>query len=189
MMTVADANDLVKRLLGAFPTQRMNMKKDDLVQMSVSYVDGLLDLDYNVALLAVQRCTKSCEWLPPIARIRAEVGEILLGGRRSGAEAWVDVLRAVGTFGVGREPVFRDPFVALAVKAVGWRSICMSDETDPAPRSKFADAYNALVIADRKGAQLSLGGSRSIARVEREGGQKSIGELLAPALLPEGETG
>jgi hypothetical protein len=179
-MTPQDANDLVKRILGAYPTQRMKLSSADISGMVISYTAGLIDLDFEIARAAVDRANKTSEMIPTIAKIRAEVVELARGGKRSGAEAWGDVLRAVGTFGIYQEPRFADPLVAEAVGAVGWRAICQSDETDSSPRAKFAAAYDRLAASTRKEAQASRGAGAP----QLEAGARSIGELMA-AVLPK----
>lgn len=159
-MTATQAAVLVKRVLGAYPTQRQRMSEDDVMAMTVSYMAGLIDLEYDIACVAVDRANKTSEFMPTIARIRSEVGEISIGGRRSGAEAWGDVLRAVRRYGYTNTPRFGDSLVAEAVSAVGWDAICNANVTDASTRSKFADAYNSLVARARKETQVAVGGGR-----------------------------
>ncbi len=188
-MTPKQVGELVKRILGAYPSERRFMSNDDLGAMTVTYTAGLADLDFELAKASVDRASKTSEKIPTIARIRAEVGELLFGQRRSGAEAWEDVLAEVRRIGSYGKPVWRDPLVGQAARAVGWRALCVMNEADPAPRAKFADAYNRLAQGERKQAQLADGAGaepprRRFERVEEE---RSLGSLTASLMLDAGE--
>lgn len=177
-MTPQDAGDLIKRILGAYPTQRQRMTPADVGAMTVAYTAGLIDLPYELARDAVDRCLKSCEWIPTVARIRAEAGEIRIGARRSGGEAWGDVMRAVSTHGQYREPVFEDEITQACVAIVTWRAICTSDQIGLAScRRTFIEAYESITASSRKAAQVAQGGV-----APRRLGVVGIGDAAARAL-------
>jgi hypothetical protein len=157
-MTPVDANDLIKRLLGAYPTQRQRMSVADIGAMTVSYTAALSDLPFDVARAAVDRCLKTSEWIPTIARIRQEAGEVQIGHRRSGSEAWGDVMRAISRFGAHRTPRFADIQVAEVVHVVTWRQICEADgRTLASCRRTFIDTYDAINADQRKRDQIAPG--------------------------------
>lgn len=157
-MTPADANDLIKRLLGAYPTQRQRMSVADIGAMTVSYTAGLSDLSFDVARAAVDRSIKTSEWIPTIALIRKEAGEVQGGSRRSGSEAWGDVMRAISRFGSHRTPAFVDPQVNEVVGIVTWRQICEADgRTLASCRRTFIDTYDAINADQRKRDQIAAG--------------------------------
>lgn len=159
-MTPADANDLIKRLLGAYPTQRQRMSAADIGAMTVSYTAGLSDLSFDVARAAVDRSIKTSEWIPTIALIRKEAGEVQIGSRRSGSEAWGDVMRAISRFGSHRTPTFEDPQVTEVVGVVTWRQICEADgRTLASCRRVFIDTYEAINADQRKRDQIAAGGA------------------------------
>lgn len=181
-MTETDVGDLLKRVLGAFPTQRQKMSPADLAGFTVSYTAGLIDLDFDLARRAIERCNKTSNLIPTIAAIRAEVLELERGAARTGIEAWGDVLRAVGRFGTNGTPTFADPLVAEAIAAVGWRAVCQSDDGDPSVRAKFVDAYNAISRRARKEAQVSRGAG---ARELGSGEARTLGALVAGVMPKE----
>ena len=175
-MTPDQASALIMRILGAVPPQRQRLSRQDVEGRTIAYTAGLIDLDYEMAEKAVDRCNKTSDTIPPIARIRREMAELAHGGQRSGAEAWGDVLKAVGRYGSDRGDeampylASLDPLSAHAAAAVGWRAICQSKEDDPAPRAKFADAYNAAAARARKEAAASQGGTQlALPRERRDG--------------------
>jgi hypothetical protein len=186
-VTNANASEIIKRILGAYPTQRQRLAASDILAMTVAYTAGLIDLDFELACAAVERCSKTSRFIPTIAEIRAEVGEIHAGQRRSGAEAWTDVRRAISKHGIYQEPVFADPLVADAVASIGWRNICNAPETVAATREDFAKAYDRLAVGTRKLAQMSPGGvtpSQLGGRTERAA---ELGAFVA-GLLPQGDS-
>lgn len=151
-MNRVEAKQLVAVVIGAFPNARVTPATPG------AYENAIRDLEYAHASAAIARLLATAKFMPAIAEIREAAVEVACGGdQRSGAEAWGDVVRAVGTFGINRIPTFADPLVWSAVEAIGWRTICNSDETDPAPRAKFADAYNRLARSARRTAAMSRG--------------------------------
>lgn len=156
-MTPQQAGELVKRLLAAYPTQRQKMTPTDLGAMTVVYTAGLIDLDFELARAAVDRAVKVAEWIPTIAKIRAEAVELTSGSARSGEEAWGDVLRQVGRVGVYGQPRFADPAIAEAVDCIGWRAICSAPEAQSAIREGFAAAYERITAGQRKQTQVAPG--------------------------------
>ena len=164
-MTPHEAGDLVKRLLGAYPTQRQRMTGADIQGMTIAYTAALIDLEIADAKQAVENCIKTSEWIPTVAKIRAEVGELARGHRRTGSEAWGDVTTAILRFGQYRPPgvesgwVFEDRAVAHAVQIVGWGQICQADpRTLASCRRVFCDAYDGLTATDRKRDAVAAGG-------------------------------
>lgn len=179
-MTPPEAQDVITMLLAAFPRE---LRPDQVEETSKIYRIMMRDLDFSAAKIAVQRLLATAKRLPTIADIREAMLEVGVGGKRSGAEAWGDVRKAVSQFGAYREPRFADPLVAEAVDAIGWHVICKSEETDPAPRAKFADAYNRLAGAARKEAAIAPGSGVPPALPSSERalpeGQSTMAELMA----------
>lgn len=173
-MTNEQAQDVVTLLLAAFPNDLTPHQVEDTSRV---YRIMLRDLDYQRAQVAVRRVLATAKRLPKIAEIREAMLEVGVGGKRSGAEAWGDVLKAVSKYGVHRDPTFADPLVAAAVEAVGWRAICNAPEIDPSPRAKFADAYNRMAAGARKESQIAPGATP--AQLEtRDGTAVPMAELL-----------
>lgn len=161
-MTKSEAHRLVMGLCATYPSQVAKLDKNQLRTMAAIYAKCLVDLEFTATAKAVERLAKSSRWMPTIADIRAEVGEVCHGQRRAGGEAWGDVLRAVGRHGHNRTPgvdfQFDDPLVADCVGHLGWTEICRS-EIQAADRARFIELYDQLARGERKLAQISPGGT------------------------------
>lgn len=64
--------------------------------------------------------------------------------RLSAAEAWGEVICQVESIGYYGKPVFSTPIIEKAVKCVGWRNICMSENIG-VERAHFMRAYESLI--------------------------------------------
>lgn len=121
--------------------------------------------------------------LPTEGAIRAAFAELLQGERRSGLEAWGDVLALFRRgFSRHRPPTaadVADPLVWQCLDAMTWRAICIANEDDPAPRSQFVASYQRL--AERRGA---AGVTATVPTAKRLLEQRSMGELLEGVLEP-----
>ena len=130
-MTLDDAHELVTLLGAAYPSQRVKMSPSDVKGMLAAYTAGLLDLEANRVKVAVSNLVKSTKWIPTIAEIREAVVDAEHGKRRSGGEAWGDVVGAIRRYGWSRTPSvdfsFDDPIVADVVRAFGWQDLCRSE--------------------------------------------------------------
>jgi len=162
-MTPSEARDVVKFLMAGYPTQRTFMSATDIDGMLAFYVAGLVDLDAAPTRAAIIRLSRSAKKIPTVAEIRAEVvGVLARGARRTGLEAWGEVLAAVSKYGSHRWPgidfQWGDPVVARVVAALNWSDICASEATTMvATRARFIDAYEAIAKAERTEAQASNG--------------------------------
>jgi hypothetical protein len=68
-----------------------------------------------------------------------------LGPRRTGIEAWGDVVAEIARGlrqGPSVTPTFADPDVAAVVQSLGWHQLCFGDEDAGASnRARFVEAY------------------------------------------------
>ena len=91
-----------------------------------------------------------------MAEIREACITAVEGDRRTGLEAWGDVLRAIGRQGAYRVPgvdfLWRDPIVARCVSALSWPELCGS-EMVASERARFIEAYDRMAAADRTAQQ------------------------------------
>lgn len=175
-MTDIEASKVIAVMMGAFPFMTMPQPTIEL------YEESIRDLDYATANAAVRRLILTAKKPPLIAEIREAAVNVRAGERRSGAEAWADVLAAVSKFGVYNVPVFDDPVVGYAVASVGWRVICNAPETDAAPRAKFVDAYNSAMQRARARTAMAIGAGAG----QQNGGGALPGANAAARELPRG---
>lgn len=173
-MTPDEAGTLCKAILASWPTQAA---KVDRREFTIAYAMALGDLPYEQALGAVRDLAKLDEWIPSPAKIRALVVAQNHGERRSGVEAWGDVLREVARVGWSGSPTWSDPMVASAVGNIGWRAICMAPEGDAATRARFIEVYDSLAEREYRAAQLAPG---AVSRLlpARSDASRLLGDLV-----------
>lgn len=130
-------------LVAGFPDQKWTDETQDVYQSSLE------DLSFDTARKAVRRLMACSKFRPSISEVRSMCVDIELGTKRTGIEAWGDVLMAIRIFGSYRTPKFEDPLVAEAVRQLGWRNLCLGDAGEASDRARFAEAYDTLVDRQR----------------------------------------
>jgi hypothetical protein len=164
-MKPVEAQKLVAVLLAAFPSQVQRMTAADGQAMAQIYARGLADLERDRAAAAVERLIRTARFIPTVAEIRAAAIETTHGRRRAGGDAWGEVVRKIGRYGYLRTPCvdfqFDDSLVAEAVKGLGWRSLCES-ENPVADRARFVELYDQLAADARIEAAASPGASSPV---------------------------
>lgn len=116
---------------------------------------ALGDLDYPVVHNAVMEHICTQKWPPSIAEIREKCTEQLFDIPDWG-EAWESVLRAISRYGYMQEIEALsslDDLTRIAVKRIGFRNICMS-ENIVADRANFRNIYEGMLKEEKKLTQL-----------------------------------
>lgn len=174
-MTRGDAAKLVTLILATWKAQASRIAAEDAKAMVDAYHMALEDLPSEVAGRALKRLMATRQFLPTPAEIRAAADEVTRGPARPAAEAWGDVVRAIGRWGRNRPPgaewapgevwSFEDELVARAVDALGWEELC-SSENRIADRARFIEAYGEIQQADRvEAVTMTLPGAAAPARL------------------------
>jgi hypothetical protein len=177
-MTEPEVRKLVAMLIAAFPHTKANEAT------AKAYERMLRDLDARAAAAAVEQLMATRNYMPTIAEVRAAVAELQAGPVRAGGEAWGDVLRLVGRYGCYRTPghdfEVADPIAARCIDALGWRSLCLS-ENSVADRSRFVDLYDRLAREARTDAVAgALPAVRAMRELrERSGEAAPLAKLIA----------
>lgn len=136
-MTPAETAKLVAVLATAYPAARVSAETSEL------YEAMLGDLDFALVQRAAARHVATSKWFPSVAELRAAAVELALGPRRTGLEAWGDVVEAIRFVGAYGAPRFEDERVAECVRMLGWRGLCLADN-EASDRARFAELYEAL---------------------------------------------
>lgn len=181
-MIKADARRIVMTLFSGYASQLGRKSTEDMSLSLEAYVIGLEDLTVEDARAAVARALRTSKWLPTIAELRANVVNAASGGEKQGAEAWLEVLRAVSRYGVYRAPgadfVFPDAVTQHLITAQWWREICNGDgDNVRADRARFIDAYDRIRLANRVNSAASAG-ARILPMPARADGAISIGDAI-----------
>lgn len=160
-MKPSEAAAIVTMLSTAFPDGWRFLDPDQQEATRKLWREMLADLDYLVADAALRRLIATCEKMPAIARFRATCSAYTEGRREHGGEAWGQVLKLIGRYGMNRTPVgglpfpgepseyfiVRDPVLFRVIDAMGWRELCQS-EMQAADRARVIELYEQLSRED-----------------------------------------
>lgn len=119
-----------------------------------AYFEMLGDLQYNLAMAAVQKIVASDEYpvLPTIGKIRKAAAEIAQPNRLSAPEAWGYVMSAIHRYGYYRESealASMPPEAAEVLRLMGWQELCHSDNIDVI-RAQFMRMYETQATRRRE---------------------------------------
>lgn len=134
-MTHEETLKIMALLTAAYPQANI---EEETIQI---YIKFLLDLPCEAGQAAALELIASSRWFPAVAELRQAAVEAMPENQIPGpGEAWGEVvgqLRAVGWYG---RPSFSHPAITKAVKAMGWRELCMSENV-VADRAHFLRIY------------------------------------------------
>lgn len=171
-MTDIEANKLVAMLFATFPGAKVEPRRQPDGSATPGggtsgvYARLLRDLDYDLAVAAVARVAATFKFsnlLPTVAEIRDAAAELSVGQVEPGGTAWGAVIGLLRPTKQHRgyhanDPPdqavverYAGPLGWRALQAIGgWRALCSADEGDPAPRSQFVRAYDAMAANARR---------------------------------------
>lgn len=111
------------------------------------YYQVLSDLDYEELRIATMQSLAETgrKFAPSVGEIRGSVLELRkqIMNVPSSYQAWQEVLKQASNVGSYGTPVFSHPVIEQAVKTLGWRNICLSEDAT-ADRARFIMAYDQL---------------------------------------------
>jgi hypothetical protein len=136
-MNPTEAKKITALLAMSFPSSQFN---EDNAR---AYEKLLSPFEFEPTLRAVELLAQTQKFLPAISEIRGATIDLERGARRSGAEAWGDVVDEIRRVGAYREPKFSDELTAYAVERCGWRNLCLEGSNDAADRARFIEVYEA----------------------------------------------
>lgn len=125
---------LISVLCAAFPNTNVPRETVEV------YHEALKDLEVQATREAVRELLLTADWFPPAAAIRRRVAQKARILAPEAGEAWGEVCGAVRASGRDKRPTLSHPALDRAVGALGWRAICMSENTDTI-RAHFLKTY------------------------------------------------
>lgn len=148
-MNAHEFDTLLTMLRAAYP--RFTMERPTMAL----YEQLLQDIPGDEAVRAVREiiCTSESDFFPTVATIRRTVATMRVSAAPAETE-WEHVLRAIGSQGRYRIPVFKSDITAQAVACIGWDTLCNS-ELIGVERAAFMKAYAA--IANREQREANMG--------------------------------
>lgn len=128
----------------------------------------LCDIPYPVAEAALHKWTQTNKWSPSIAEIREMAATVSTGEIDDWGPAWEKVLYAVkrhGLYGQVEAMASLDELTRKAVRGVGFRDICLSENIS-VERANFRAIYQSLVDREKAQRQMSQGLKVTINRLQ-----------------------
>lgn len=141
-MDTKQTRDIIRLIRGAYPDKQLTRETVEV------YSRCLADLPFELAQGAVISHIAQNKWFPTIAELRQAAAQLVPGNRAPTAlEAWGEITQQIQDVGMycgeqyGRDLTFTHPAVERAVKAIGWRTLCLS-ENIMAERAHFLKLYD-----------------------------------------------
>lgn len=119
----------------------------------------LQDIPFPVAEAALDKWVATNKWSPSIAEVRELAAEVAGGELQDWGLAWEKVLDAVkrhGLYGQAQAMASLDELTRKAVRCVGFRDICLSENIS-VERSNFRGIYQDLLEREKTQRQMSQG--------------------------------
>lgn len=136
-MTREDTAKLLAMLVSAYPHIKVTREVAEV------YHDAIGDLEASDCYGVVRELVRTEVFFPSAAQIRRAVMR-RLGHLAPQAEiAYAEVVGAAASRGLGDMPEWSHSAIADAVKAMGWRAICMS-ENQGVLRAQFNQTYGSI---------------------------------------------
>lgn len=141
MANPLDIAHVVKVMSIAFPNWKPTADTSEV------YFKLLQDIDGEELKVAVLHCLSESgrAFAPSIGEIRGAVSELrrMSYNVPSSYEAWQEVLMQFAEAGYYNTPKFSHPLIAEAVRRMGWRQLCLSED-QIADRARFIQCYEQL---------------------------------------------
>ena len=145
-MTQKKVAYLLSILRAAYPRFYYDVSPEDLKISVETWAAMLSDTSLEVATIALQRLIATSKFPPTIAEMRESISAVIHPTLPDSGDAWGEVIRAINHYGYYRPEEalasMREP-VRLAVKRMGWRDLCMS-ENGMADRAHFLRIYETM---------------------------------------------
>lgn len=136
-MSEVNTHDALLVLYAAFP----NTEWSEATQ--AVYAKYLADIPPADLRTVIAQAIATCKYPPTVAEIRDTWHNLSNANRLTWADAWENVVKEMRRIGGYGTPRFDDELTARAVKAMGWRALCVSENAST-DRAQFRDMYNAM---------------------------------------------
>jgi len=147
MADINDIQQIVNVLMASFPNFKPSAFTPEI------YYQTLGDIPTEELRAAVLHCVTESgrAFAPTVGEIRGAVAELRSFATNvpSPFRAWQEVIEQFSLTGSYGTPVFSHPVIERAVKTLGWRNLCMS-ENQTADRARFLQCYEQLLARATK---------------------------------------
>jgi len=153
-LTVAEKQMLVLVALAASSYPAMQAK--DPEPIAKSWAMMMRDIPVEILKAAIVKVCRESEFFPSVAMLVAAAHELDPRNPKlpTAAEAWAEVTQQVCDAGIYRAPTFSCDTVQKAVRAIGWRQLCVSENPE-ADRAHFMRIYESMRSKHRESQELN----------------------------------
>lgn len=142
MSNLTDIAQIIDVMSAAFPNFSFTEKTVEI------YYQTLNDIPSDELKAATLHCITESgrKFAPSVGEIRGAVSQLrgMSSNVPSSYEAWEEVLQQFRDAGYYRDPVFSHPLIDRAVRSLGWRELCQS-ENQVSDRMRFIQCYEQLL--------------------------------------------
>lgn len=136
-MNKQDTAEMLAYLAAAYPTAHITRETAQI------YHDVLGNIHRDLVMDACRNLVRENAFFPSSAEILRKVGNMQGMLSPLAGVAWETVQNEIRRVGHITQPEFMDDTVAAAVKAIGWRELCLADNQGVV-RSNFLKVYAEL---------------------------------------------
>ena len=128
--------------------------------MTEAYYQILNDIDIELLKAATLQLAANPEtnFFPRAGALRTAAFALVetASGTPSADDAWDELMKAIGKYGVYRKPEFSHPLIQQALDGIGgWRTLCMSDESETSyTRDAFKKTFATVLKRERNEMQM-----------------------------------
>ena len=133
-MNPKEAIKVISVLTAAYPNMNISQETIEI------YIRFLADISFDVGQAVALKIISQSEFFPSVAKFRENVLKILPNEIPGMEAAWAEVTDNFHSTGSWGTPVFSNPIIDKAVQALGWRELCLSENT-MADRAHFFKIY------------------------------------------------
>ncbi len=151
MATKTEIDQVLAILIAAYPY----MQKDSGANMGATlavYHRTLADIDAPALLAAALDHISRSRFFPAVSELRDAAYRVVTINQPTAEEAWGEVKSAFLSVGSYRVPEFSHPLISRAIKIIGWKILCMS-ENQIADRAHFLRIYGSV---EQRGKDMAL---------------------------------
>jgi len=160
--------------------------------MTEAYYQILNDIDIELLKAATLQLAANPDtnFFPRAGALRTAAFALVetASGTPNADDAWDEVMKAIGKYGMYRKPEFSDPLIQKALDGIGgWRTLCMSDESETSyTRDAFKKSFAAMIGRARTDVRMLPAVRAIAARFAGNGPALAAGPKKSPITIGDG---
>ena len=116
------------------------------VETMTVYKQLLSDIPVDYLKAGCLKHATENKWFPSVAELRAAAFDVMTNKPTipSAFEAWQEVRESILKYGRDRKPLFSHPVIERSVNVMGWKELCLSENSDY-DRAHFFKVYESML--------------------------------------------